>query len=621
MICLVAVAGQTVEGAVMTVVVKDAESGDPVPARCCVIDSLSQSRYPDLYNFLYHTYEDGYFYCDGDFALLVPEGPTVVRIARGPEYHPFIDTLTIHSDTTVTVIMERLIDMRQAGWYSGDVHVHIAHTGGFFELDPSDAHWMGQAEDLQFVNCLDNEFYFTGTSDAVSTEDCIVYMSEEQRNYAYGHCSLPGLKRLVEPCNTGWGTMLMDIADSVHTQDGPLMIYAHPVTTYDFDQIEDWPGSGLCRELPVDVISGRVDALDVMSYSNIDGGIELDMWYRLLNCGFRMPACAGTDAATSRLLDPPMGGYRVYVAHEGAPPDIYQWLEGIAAGRTFVTNGPLFTDFRVEGSLEAGDSLEVHTVTYDVTVDITAECAFPMERVDIVMNGAVVDMIFPGADPCVISGTVDFPVSTSCWIAARAVGRAEEWVTIGDDLFAHTGPVYIDMNAEPACRIESASFFVEWIDSLIALTLLKGDWSDPADSIRAFQELGAARDWYLDLMDMSTGTEDPAGGKIPAAPMITVYPNPFSDSIEIRFEAVSDLETGGDAFMSPATYGTGVEVSIYDLSGRLVRNLSMNVESSGRHSVTWDGRNDAGKEAASGIYFCRVRNGAAESSAKMLLIR
>jgi flagellar hook assembly protein FlgD len=122
-------------------------------------------------------------------------------------------------------------------------------------------------------------------------------------------------------------------------------------------------------------------------------------------------------------------------------------------------------------------------------------------------------------------------------------------------------------------------------------------------------------------MDMSTGTEDPEGGNIPAAPMITVYPNPFSDSIEIRFEAVSDLETGGDAFMSPATYGTGVEVSIYDLSGRLVRKLSMDVESSARHSVTWDGHNDAGKEAASGIYFCRVTSGAAESSAKMLLIR
>jgi hypothetical protein len=358
-----------------------------------------------------------------------------------------------------------------------------------------------------------------------------------------------------------------------------------------------------------------------MSYSNIDGGIELDMWYRLLNCGFRMPPCAGTDAVTNRLLDPPMGGYRVYVAHEGEAPDIYQWLEGIAAGRTFVTNGPLFTDFRVEGSLEAGDSLEVHTVTYDVTVDVSAECTFPLERIDIVMNGAVVDMIFPGTDPKVISGTADFPVSTSCWIAARVTGKAGEWVTIGDELFAHTGPVYIDMDAEPVCRIESAIYFVEWIDSLISLTLGKGVWTDPADSIRTLEVLGAARDWYLDLIDVSTGTEDPSHGAIPAAPMVTVYPNPFSDSVEIRLDAFSVPGTEGSAFTAFRPGDAVAEVTIYDISGRPVRRLGAGTGEDGGATLVWDGRNDAGSRVASGIYFCRARKGHVESSAKMLLIR
>ena len=614
-------AAEPADGSVLTILVEDAESGVPVPARCCVIDSLGQSRFYNILSSLYHTYGDGYFYSDWGFALMVPEGPTIVRIAKGPEFVPFIDTLIVHSDTTVTYSMERFIDMRESGWYSGDVHVHIAHDGGFFDLDPSDAHRMGRAEDLQFVNCLDNEYFFTGMSDAVSTGDCVVYMSEEQRHIAYGHCSLPGLRHLIEPCSSVWGTMLIDIADSVHAQDGPLMIYAHPVTTYDFDSMEEWPGSGLCRELPVDVITGRVDALEVMSYSNIDGGIELDMWYRLLNCGFRMPPCAGTDAVTNRLHDPPMGGYRVYVAHEGEAPDIYQWLEGLAAGRTFVTNGPLFTDFTVEGSLESGDSLDVHTATYDVTVDVTAECVFPMERIDIVMNGAVVGIIFPGTDPGLISGTVDFPISTSCWIAARAVGRAGEWVTIGEDLFAHTGPVYIEMDAEPVCRIESALYFVEWIDSLISLTMEKGDWADPGDSLRTFQELGAARDWYLNLIDISTGTEDPARGTIPAAPMITVYPNPFSDSVEIRLDAFSIPYSGGSAFMASRSEDALTEVTIYDINGRPVRRLGPGTGESGGHALVWDGRNDAGSRVASGIYFCRARNGQVESSAKMLLIR
>ena len=619
-LCLLAAAGPVAGNALLTIVVVDAESGEQTPARCSVIDSLGYSRFPYMYVSLYHTYGEGYFYCDGDFTLSVPTGPTIVRIAKGPEYYPYIDTLTIHGDTTVTRSMERIVDMRESGWYSGDVEIHIDHVGGIFNLDPSDAHWMGLAEDLHFVNCLDNGFWFTGASDTVSTEDCVVYMSEELRNHVYGHCALPGLKSLVEPVWGSWDWLLMDVADSVHAQDGPLMICSHPVTTYDFDQIEDWPGSGLAREMPVDVIYGKIDAIEVMSYSNINGGVELDMWYKLLNCGFRMPPCAGSDAAINRAGDAPIGGFRVYVEHKGGRPDIYQWLEGIAAGRTFVTNGPLFTEFRMLGSLGIGDSLYVNGNTYEVFLDVTAECAFPMDRVDIVMNGRVVDTLLPEGDPRVISGSSNFSIYSSCWIAAMAVGPAGEWVTIGDELFAHTGPFYFDMNGEHIRTRESAVFFMEWVDSLIGLAADKGEWITPEDSIRAFSEFGAAREWYANLVDIITGTEDSPSGSLPAAPVITVHPNPFSCSAEIRFEVNPVTDGSEERYISQGA-AQATDVAIYDVSGRLVRRLAAGGIPAGRRSITWDGRNDAGKMAASGIYFCRVRNGSTEVSAKILLVR
>lgn len=619
--CLLAAAGPAAGNVLLTVVVIDAKNGEQTPARCSVIDRLGQSRFPYIYTSLYHAYGEGYFYCDGDFILSVPTGQTIVRIAKGPEYYPCIDTLTIHGDTTVTCSMERLVDMRERGWYSGDVEVHIAHEGGIYNLDPSDAHWMGLAEDLHFVNCLDNGFWFTGASDAVSTENCVVYMSEELRNHVYGHCALPGLRSLIEPDWGSWGWLLMDVADSVHVQDGPLMICSHPVTTYDFDQIEGWPGSGLGRELPVDVIYGKVDALEVMSYSNIDGGIELDMWYELLNCGFRMPACAGSDAAVNRYFDAPMGGFRVYVEHEGGTPDIYQWLEGLAAGRTYITNGPLFTEFNMLGSWGIGDSLDIYKNKYKIILDVTAECAFPMDRVDIVMNGRVVDTLLPDGDPRIISGRSNFFIYESCWIAARASGPAGEWVTIGDELFAHTGPFYFDMNGEHIRRRESVIFFTEWIDSLIGLAAEKGDWRTPEDSIRALSEFVAAREWYVNLLDIATGTEEPAGRLLPASPVITVHPNPFSGSTEIRFQVFTASAGGEDAFISSGVDETGTEVFIYDVTGRLVRRLKTGGIPAGQSSVTWDGKNDAGKMAASGIYFCRVKSGGTESSVKMLLVR
>ena len=59
---------------------------------------------------------------------------------------------------------------------------------------------------------------------------------------------------------------------------------------------------------------------------------------------------------------------------------------------------------------------------------------------------------------------------------------------------------------------------------------------------------------------------------------------------------------------------------IYDISGRIVRTL---VVSAGRGggTVSWDGRNAVGEDAASGVYFCRVRWAGVVSTSKMLLVR
>ena len=61
-------------------------------------------------------------------------------------------------------------------------------------------------------------------------------------------------------------------------------------------------------------------------------------------------------------------------------------------------------------------------------------------------------------------------------------------------------------------------------------------------------------------------------------------------------------------------------VAIYDVAGRLVRRLDL-PWGEGERRVTWDGNNGEGLQAASGIYFCRVRAGGMEISKKILLMR
>lgn len=48
-----------------------------------------------------------------------------------------------------------------------------------------------------------------------------------------------------------------------------------------------------------------------------------------------------------------------------------------------------------------------------------------------------------------------------------------------------------------------------------------------------------------------------------------------------------------------------VQVSIYDVTGRKVRNLADRVFPAGEHSIQWDGSDDAGSKVARGVYFVR----------------
>jgi hypothetical protein len=84
------------------------------------------------------------------------------------------------------------------------------------------------------------------------------------------------------------------------------------------------------------------------------------------------------------------------------------------------------------------------------------------------------------------------------------------------------------------------------------------------------------------------------------------FPNPFNPSTTIRY----DVKTKGL-----------VTIRLYDVAGRLVRTLVNEVKDSGSFSATWDGRNNLGAAAASGIYFCKMEAGDWSATEKIVLLR
>ena len=60
---------------------------------------------------------------------------------------------------------------------------------------------------------------------------------------------------------------------------------------------------------------------------------------------------------------------------------------------------------------------------------------------------------------------------------------------------------------------------------------------------------------------------------------------------------------------------------VYDVGGRRLRLLAMGDLAAGRHSVVWDGRDEAGRSLPSGIYLYRLSSGEGRITRKMLLVK
>ncbi len=84
------------------------------------------------------------------------------------------------------------------------------------------------------------------------------------------------------------------------------------------------------------------------------------------------------------------------------------------------------------------------------------------------------------------------------------------------------------------------------------------------------------------------------------------FPNPFNPSTRIPFEL---------------TRGGRVALAVYDVAGRRVRAVLDRELPAGLHEAEWDGKDDAGRAVASGVYFYRMRAGAQTETRRMVLVK
>ncbi len=466
-------------------------------------DSFDRSERP---------FEAHYFDTSGVSEIMVPSGYVEVDVMRGFENHFEQRKVEVKADST-TPLTVRIVPLfvevdATSNWVSGDVHVHMNYAGTYRNT-PSHLVEQAAAENLAIIEDLvvnkeqriPDMAYFSPQLDPASTADHLLLHGQEFHTSYWGHLGLLNLTRnFILPGyaaypNTAAASLYpanANVADMAHEQ-GALVGYVHPFDTFP-DPAKD---ASLTAELPADEALGKVDYIEVVGFS--DHKSTAEVWYKLLNCGFRLPAAAGTDfMGDYASLRGPVGLNRVYAEVPAGPLKIGPWLAAIKAGRTFATNGPLLRfslggqgfgrEVRLEKKQEVRFSAELFSMV-------------PIDHLQIVCNGKVVRELALENDRGSAHDDGSIPLDASGWCILRAFSDKAEYPILDLYPYATTSPVYVSVAGAPVRSASDAAYFVAWIDRLIAAARTNTSWNTEAEKESVLSMLQEARGKYVKMME------------------------------------------------------------------------------------------------------------------------
>jgi hypothetical protein len=458
------------------------------------------------------------FFHAAEAELDVPAVELVITAGRGMEFEVVEQSVVMSEGDERTVECEpgRVYDAAARGWYGGDLHVHMNYNGSLV-CAPADARRMQAGEALHVMQLVaanegtpeiwDREAFDAFGGREVGVGGRVTRFGIEYRNHLLGHIHGFGIRERPEQCSSGLGGEGGEdwppnsVACAEMRALGATVAYTHPA----FRPFHDGTPAAmltkeLCRlpaarELVADAVLGLVDAVDVLSLGDHDAAAFL--YHRLLGAGLRLAATAGSDTmlshANAGAFSNPPGWVRVYADLQGAPLSAEAWQAAVAAGRTFATNGPW-----VELSVDGAGPGAVLDLKGPGTVGVTAlAVGRGLEAVDVVgPHGVVATAASVDGRTAELRQVVD--VVEPGWLAVVARGGPHP-LAAGRRLFAHSTPVYIDVDGRSCLRPDDVAWCVDFLDRFAALVVEVGIFTDDAHRTETLDVLAQAREAYRAL--------------------------------------------------------------------------------------------------------------------------
>lgn len=472
---------------------------------------------PDMF-FQPHIYR-----ADGETVRL-PDGEYTVESKRGPEYFKGTQHVRIGGGhSRIEVKLERWIDPSRWGWYSGDTHIHAA--GCFHYQIPTEGvspetmirHVRGEGLSIGEVLTWGPSWYyqkqfFTGRAESPAAtlehpqlqaanntrwqprptskdSESLLRYDVEVSGFPSSLCGHLVLLRLKEQDYPGtklvedWPSWNLPILKWAKAQ-GAVAGYAHcalgmVVQSTDLPNYEIPPFDSIgANEAIVDITHGVTDFL---SGCNLFPGAELNAWYHMLNCGFRLALVGESDYPCLTEERPGVG--RTYVQLDRRPLDdagYAEWIDGLRTGHLYCGDGRgHFLDFQVQGqrsgeyvALDAPGAIEIKAIVAarlepEPSPDTEAIRTGALRRwhlenarignsrevaVELVVNGVAVDKIAIAADGTPRKIHFNTALARSSWVGLRILPSA------------HTHPVFVQVDEMP---IRASKRSAKWCRSCV----------------------------------------------------------------------------------------------------------------------------------------------------------
>jgi TolB protein len=500
--------------------------GRRIPARVAVQGSDGRAHAPadawmhadDGFDRLRQRTETHYFHCASPCALDLPTGATDVTVQHGFAHAIWQQRLQLVAGKAKPVrvaLQAQPLPAAFGDWTSADLHVHMNY-GGHYRNTPQNLARQARAEDLDVVeNLIVNKEeripdigYFGADAQAGAPPG--IAQAQEHHTSFWGHLGLLNLRdHYLTPDFAAYRhTALASpyphngvIADLAHAQQG-VVGYVHPFDTvpdpFKPDPFKNEPAKDpvLTHQLPADVAHGKVDYLEVVGFS--DHKATAEVWYRLLNLGFRLPAGAGTDAmANYASLRGPVGMNRVFLDTQGRH-DTAAVVAALKAGHGFVSNGPMLG--LLLGDRKPGATLVLRGPGKQ-PYRIALRSPVAVDHLELVHNGRVLKAFDLDGDRRRFDAQGEVDIAQGGWLLLRAWNDGADPRVLDLYPYATTNPVWLALPGSTPSGRADADYFVAWLDRVIAAADARDDYNDAEEKRATLDYLREARAIYQRLAD------------------------------------------------------------------------------------------------------------------------